>query len=207
MAQEFVSVRMSDLTSLEAYDLLASTVVPRPIAFVSTMSADGIANLAPFSFFMTGGANPPSLMYSPTLNKQGLPKDSLANVIETGEFVVNSVHREMAEGMNATSFDYPRGSHEWEVSGFTPLPSELVKPPRVAESLIQFECRLFKVVEHGKGPNAARYVIGEVLLIHLDKSLAENPSSTRLISRMGGPNYVDTVSGEVFQMRRPPNPV
>lgn len=203
MDPDFVTFRMADLSSLESYELLASIVVPRPIAFVSTCTESGTPNLAPFSFFMAGGSNPPSLMYSPTLNKEGEPKDSLRNVLATQEFVVNTVHREMAHGMNASSFEYPAEDSEWAVSGFTPVESVSVRPPRVLESLAQFECRLFRVVEHGDGPNAARYVIGEVLYTHLHPALAADPAQLRTISRLGGPNYIDLETMELFQLTRP----
>ncbi len=198
---------MSALSHAEAYNLLVATVTPRPIAFVSTISASGVRNLAPFSFFMTGGSNPPSLVYSPTLDPNGQPKDSLRNVVETGEFVVNLVHREMAEGMNRTSARYGPEESEWEPSGFVALKSVLVAPPRVGESLVQYECRLFKVVEHGDGPSAARYVIGEVVQAHLHESIWKegrvDPGAVRLISRLGGRDYLDVDALETFSLNRP----
>jgi flavin reductase (DIM6/NTAB) family NADH-FMN oxidoreductase RutF len=203
MPRETQTLRMSGLSSEEIYGLLSATVVPRPIAFVSTCDKSGVENLAPFSFFMVGGANPASLMYCPTLGSHGQQKDSLRNVLETGEFVVNLVHREMAEGMNATSADFPPDLSEWKVSGFTPVPSVAVRPPRIEESLVQFECRLFRVVEHGDGPGAARYVIGEVLVAHLDRSIAADPGIFRPISRLGGRRYLDLAELRGFEMQRP----
>lgn len=204
---EFATVRMEDLSPKEAYNVLVSAISPRPIAFVSTVSLTGVANLAPFSFFVAGGANPPSLVFSPVLNADGGEKDSLRNVRETGEFVVNIVHRPMAEGMNRTSAPLLPHESEWEPSGFTALRSVLVGPPRVAESLVQFECRLFSIVEHGAGPTAARYIIGEVLLAHVAPSLMEagriQGDRIRPIARMGGPNYVDTEALELFRLDRP----
>jgi len=198
---------MMDLAPREAYTLLTAAIAPRPIAFVSTLSVNGVPNLAPFSFFMAGGANPPSLMFSPVLNSDGSMKDSLRNVIDTQEFVVNTVHRPMAGGMNETSSAFPPDISEWEVSGFTPIPSIQVKPPRVVESLIQFECRLYRVVSHGEGPSSARYVIGEVLVAHFEiglwdaqKNRLQDPLS---IARMGGSDYIDLASKEVFTLERP----
>jgi flavin reductase (DIM6/NTAB) family NADH-FMN oxidoreductase RutF len=203
-----ISVRTFDLreeTPLMAYRLLTSAVVPRPIAFVSTVSKDGVANLAPFSFFMVGGANPPSLMVAPTLNGRQEEKDSLRNIRDTGEFVVNTVHRAMANGMNEASAALPSDQSEWPRTGFTPVPSSLVKPPRVAESLIQLECRLFQVINHGEGPIAARYVLGEVVLMHVDESLwdGEKMRPAELISRLGGAEYLDLADGSRFEMERP----
>lgn len=206
MAESPVSIDFEKIDHGRAYDILVSTVHPRPIAFVSTLSASGEANLAPFSFFMVGGSNPPSLAFSPTLSKFG-PKDSLRNIAETGEFVVNLVHRQLAESMNLTSKGYQPGVSEWEVCGLCQEPSLKVKPPRVKESLIQFECRLYKIVEHGDGPGASRYVIGEVLVAHVAPELwdGENIISEKVrpIARMGGPHYLDTDTMEFFSMERP----
>ena len=189
--------RLDEMPPAEAYALLTRVVSPRPIAFVSTLSAGGVPNLAPFSFFMAGGSNPPSVCYSPVLNGRGEEKDSLRNVRETGEFTVNTVDRRMAEGMNAASAALGPHESEWEPSGFTPLASEVVKPARVRESLAQMECRLFTVVSHGEGPTAARYVVGEVLRLHLVDGAFET------IARLGGADYLDTANGERFDLRRP----
>lgn len=207
MSQEFVSVSFVEITPREAYGLLVETIVPRPIAFVSTISSSGIRNLAPFSFFMLGGSNPPSLAYSPTLNRHGEAKDSLRNVVETGEFVVNTVHREIAEEMNRTSASLPATESEWDIAAFTPLTSDLVAPPRVAESLAQFECKLFQVVPHGNGPTSATYVIGEIVKAHFSAELFENgkirPGSLNLIGRLGSPGYVDLEEIRAFDLERP----
>lgn len=203
----FASLDLAALTPRQAYDVLVAAVQPRPIAFVSTRSAAGEDNLAPFSFFMAGGANPPSLMYSPSLNLRGEPKDSLRNVEETREFVVNIVTRTMSEAMNAASFDYPQGFSEWQVTGLTPLPSEVVKPMRIMESPVQFECRVHQIVPHGQGPNAANYVIGEIVRTHVLKTIwtgeAISAGALRPISRLGGAEYLDTAALEVFEMLRP----
>lgn len=191
----------------EAYTLLTETIAPRPIAFVSTLSPEGVANLAPFSFFIVGGANPPSLAFSPVVGGAGGEKDSLRNVRATGEFVVNLVHREMAEGMNRASASMPPHESEWDVCGFATLPSERVRPARVAESRVQFECRLFQVVEHGDGPGAARYVIGEVVMVHVAASLIRegkiDATAVESIARLGGPHYIDMGNLERFELKRP----
>lgn len=206
VSANFATIDFADIPHSQAYDILVATVHPRPIAFVSTVSATGELNLAPFSFFMIGGSNPPSLVFSPTQSAFG-PKDTLRNIEETGEFVVNLVHREMSEGMNSTAKGYPAGVSEWDPSGFTQAPSIKIAPPRVAESLVHFECRLFQVVRHGEEAGAARYVIGEVLAAHLAEGLWNGTSvedeRVRPIARMGGPNYLDTQALEFFQMNRP----
>ncbi len=207
MPEAFFSTRPEDLSVAAAYELLTSIVQPRPIAFVSTVSASGVPNLAPFSFYMIGGTNPPSVMISPVLGAGGRKKDSLRNIEETGEFVICALHREMAEGMNRASYAFDTEESEWEVCGFTPLASREVRPMRVEESLAQFECRLFKVVEHGDQAGAARYVIGEVVMLHLAKEIWRDGSlhlpGMRPISRMGGSEYLDTAAMEVFSLERP----
>lgn len=191
----------------QVYDLLVGAIQPRPIAFVSTLSKEGHPNLAPFSFFMAGGANPPSLIISPVLDKDGQIKGTARNCKDTGEFVVNTVTRQMAEGMNQTSFNFPHGFDEWRVAGFTDIDCDLVKPKRVEESPVAMECKVFDIVQHGEGPSAACYVIGEVVRFHIAEEIWNgqwiSPEKYRPISRMGGPNYLDTESLELFTMLRP----
>jgi flavin reductase (DIM6/NTAB) family NADH-FMN oxidoreductase RutF len=202
-----VSLRPDELTSSQLYDLLVEAVQPRPIALVSTVSKEGVPNLAPFSFFMLGGNNPPSLAYSPTVGPEGREKNSVTNVEETGEFVVNAVTRAMEEGMNASAFGYPPGFDEWTVAAFTPVDSELVRPKRVAESPVQLECKLFQIVKHGTAWGAARYVIGEIVRIHVAETLLEPGARRlkplRLIGRLGGREYIDLDSREIFELARP----
>ena len=131
------------------------------------------------------------------LGSGGVEKDTLRNVRETGEFTINAVDRAMADGMNATSASFGPEESEWGPSGFTPLASELVRPARVAESPAQMECRLFTIIEHGDGPTAARYVVGEVVRLHVREDAYET------IARLGGPEYLDTGTGERFGLRRP----
>lgn len=196
-----------DLPASQKYDLLSSLIVPRPIAFVSTLSVSGQPNLAPFSFFMLGGINPPSLAFCPVLDLNGQPKDSLKNVLETKEFVLNLVTADMAKGMNETSFAYPTGEDEWRVSGFSRQASQIVKPFRVSESPVQFECRLFDSISHGDGPSASVYVVGEVLIAHVAKELADESGNLlkrfEPIARLGGKEYLDTGCGKVFELARP----
>ena len=206
----FVSLDAESLTASQLYDVLTLAIQPRPIAFVSTLSAEGHPNLAPFSFFMPGGANPPSLALSVSLGSGGRQKDTLRNVEATREFVVNTVTRAMADGMNATSYSFPPEVSEWERSGFTAVASERVQPARVAESPFQFECRLFTTVPHGSGAGAAVYVIGEVVRVHV---LETHWNGTNFVagdfaplSRMGGANYLDVSALEVFELARPTGP-
>jgi flavin reductase (DIM6/NTAB) family NADH-FMN oxidoreductase RutF len=190
----------------EVYGLLTDVVQPRPIAFVSTLAADGTPNLAPFSFYNAVSANPPVVVFSPQLRgRDGAKKDTLRNVEATGEFVVATVTQAIAERMNLTSAEHPPEVNEFEVAGFTPLPSLLVRPARVAESPVNLECRLHQIVYLGDGPGAGSLIIGRVLLMHIDDALLVNGrvASERLqtVGRMGGSRYARTDS--TFDMPRP----
>ncbi len=189
------------------YALLITCVVPRPIAWVSTCSPEGVPNLAPFSFFNAGGANPPSVVFSASNFRDGRPKDTLVNVRATGEFVVNIVPYTLAERMNLTAHEYEYGLSEFEKAGLTPLTSAKVRPPRVAESPIQMECKLFQIVSHGDGPISANYVIGEVLCFHIaeyllkDGKIVDNTISDH-IGRLGESWYCRVVPDSMFWMPR-----
>ncbi|MDE2127297.1 MAG: flavin reductase family protein [Armatimonadetes bacterium] len=171
------------------------------------MSATGLPNLAPFSFFMAGGGSPLSVTISPLLNRAGLPKDTLTNISENGEYVINAVSFEMASRMNVASADYPPDVSEWDRSGLTPAPSVRVGPARVAESPFALECRLFTIVSHGSGFLAANYIIGEIVAIHVAARLYDGdrivPQRAELIARMGGDWYARADAASMFEMARP----
>ena len=202
MPRRFASLDFEALPPPELYRALSDLIVPRPIAFVSTLDSEGRPNLAPFSFFMMGGSNPPSLCFSPGRGRDG-EKDTLRNIRATGEMTVNLVTRAESEGMNATSATLPYGESEWVASGFTPLDSVLVRPPRVAECAASLEARLMTVVEHGDGPGAARYVIAEIVAAHVDETLVGRTGEFAPIARLGGAAYLDLASSEQFELRRP----
>jgi flavin reductase (DIM6/NTAB) family NADH-FMN oxidoreductase RutF len=192
------------------YKLLVGAVVPRPIAFVSSMDAEGVRNLAPFSFFTVASANPPIVCFCPMvrgITNTGLQptKDTLRNIIATREFVVNIVSEEFAAQMNACSAELPPEADEFLVSGLTPLASELVRPPRVAESHVQMECRLQQVVHVSTEPLGGSLVMGEVLRFHVSESLLDNfridPDKLHAIGRMAGSTYTRT--RDRFEMERP----
>jgi flavin reductase (DIM6/NTAB) family NADH-FMN oxidoreductase RutF len=185
------------------YKLLIGSVVPRPIAFISTLSADGVRNLAPFSFFNAICAEPPTVCFS---NGFRIPsKDTLANVKATGEFVINIVSEEIAEAMNVCSGEYPHGVDEFQLCGLTPAASDLVKPPYVLESHVNMECRAVQIIEISTRPMGGTLVIGEVLRFHIDGEISSNfridPDKLRAVGRMGGNEYTRT--RERFSMIRP----
>ena len=190
----------------DIYKLMVGVIVPRPIAFVSTVSADGTRNLAPFSFFTGISANPPVICFSPMVRaSDGARKDTLRNVEAVREFVVNVVSEEFAEKMNICSVEFPPEVDEFEMSGLTPVASDLVKPPRVQESHISMECRLMEIVEVSAKPLGGSLVIGEVLRFHVDDALIDgykiDPDKLHAIGRMGGPTYTRTT--DLFDMVRP----
>ena len=194
----------------EVYQLLTRVVAPRPIAFVSTLDPEGIGNLAPFSFFSMGGLNPPSLVFCPVNDREGRVKDTVNNILATGEYVVNVVTRSMVDKMNQCSWSYPPAVNEMEASGFTALPSLKVAPPRVAESPLQIECRLYQVLRHGEGPLASNYVIGEALTLHASESILDEglPDARRLdlVGRLGGDWYCHLRPESLFELERPKGP-
>jgi flavin reductase (DIM6/NTAB) family NADH-FMN oxidoreductase RutF len=191
---------------LNTYKLLIGAIVPRPIAFVSTLSPEGIPNLAPFSFFTGVSANPPVICFCPMRRRGVLPhKDTLHNITVTREFVVNIVSEEFTQQMNITSAEFPPEVDEFEAAGLTPIPSDLVKPPRVKESHVHMECRLYLLVEVGGEDGSGNLVLGEVLRFHVDDQYFDDfkidPGQLRAIGRMGGATYTRTT--DRFELPRP----
>src|SRR5437867_6116008 len=183
-----VLINVAGANFLDVYYLLIGVVTPRPIAWVTTVDREGRVNLAPFSFFNAFGANPPVVVFSPTLRRDGTKKDTLRNVEATGEFVLNAAVEALAEKINLSSKELPYGDSEVELTGLTLKPSLKVKPPRIAESPVNMECKVLQIVPIGEGPIAANLVIGEVLVMHIDDSLLDakgriDPRKLRTIAR------------------------
>jgi flavin reductase (DIM6/NTAB) family NADH-FMN oxidoreductase RutF len=189
----------------QVYRLLTGTIVPRPIAFVSTLSPDGVRNLAPFSFFNGVCSNPPILCFSTAIRRDGTQKDTYNNIVATKEFVVNIVSGEISGQMNASSADVPPDVDEFTLSGLTPVGSDLIRPPRVMESRVSMECTLLKVVDFGFHPGGASTIFGQVLRFHIRDELFDDyridPDKLDAIGRMGGSVYVRTT--DRFSMARP----
>jgi flavin reductase (DIM6/NTAB) family NADH-FMN oxidoreductase RutF len=199
-----IDVRAADVVAV--YRALVGVVTPRPIAWVTTVDNQGRVNLAPFSFFNAFGANPPVVVFSPTLRRDRTKKDTLLNLEAVGEFVVNAAVEELAARVSATSKELPPGQSEADYAGLTMTTSSKVRPPRVAESPVHLECRLRQIMSIGDGPIAANLVIGEVILIHIDDSVldaqgAVDPRKLRTIARLGGDYYCR--STDLFEMERP----
>lgn len=191
----------------DIYKLMIGMIVPRPIAFVSTVDAAGVRNLAPFSYFTGCSTNPPVVCFcSAVRSGPQAQKDTLLNIEATGEFVVNIVSEEFAEQMNMTSAEAAPDVDEFVLSGLTPLPSDLVRPARVGESKVHMECRLREIVRVSQKPGGGNLVLGDVLRFHVREDVLQatykiDPEKLRAIGRMGGPTYVRT--HDRFDMQRP----
>jgi flavin reductase (DIM6/NTAB) family NADH-FMN oxidoreductase RutF len=206
MAVHYVLIDVSTADPLDVYRTLISVVTPRPIAWVTTVDAAGRVNLAPFSFFNAVGGNPPVVAFSATNRRDGSKKDTLRNVEATGEFVLNAATEALAEQVNLSSQELPPGESEVELTGLSLKPSVKVRPPRLAESPVNMECRVVQVVSVGSGPGAANLVIGEVLAFHIAEAVLDDagridPRKLRTIARLGGDLYCR--STDLFEMKRP----
>jgi flavin reductase (DIM6/NTAB) family NADH-FMN oxidoreductase RutF len=200
-----LSLNPADCEPRQVYKLMTGIIVPRPVALVSTLDRNGVANLAPFSFFTGVGSNPPTLLFCPVVRTPGtsasdaqpdLRKDTLRNVEETGEFVVNVVSETIAAAANATAAEVPPEVDEFVLSGLTPQPSEVVRPARVAESPAQMECRVLQVIYTNRAPGAGVIVLGEIVRFHLLSSLVEefrvDPAGLDAVGRMAGNTWART---------------
>jgi flavin reductase (DIM6/NTAB) family NADH-FMN oxidoreductase RutF len=190
----------------DVYRVMIRCIVPRPIAWVSTRSADGVHNLAPFSFFTGVTSKPPSVLFCPGRRSDGGGrKDTLANVEATGEFVVNVVTESLAERMIDTAADFAAGVDEFEIAGLTPAPCEVVGAPRVAESPVSFECRRLDVFHVGPdGAGGGAIVVGEIVMIHIDDAVLADgrvdAGLLRPLARLGGLEYAGL--GDRFDLVR-----
>jgi flavin reductase (DIM6/NTAB) family NADH-FMN oxidoreductase RutF len=194
------------LSTRNAYQWMTATILPRPIAWVSTISLDGKTNLAPFSFFQGITANPPTLMFVPVNNRDGAKKDTVRNIEAVPEFVVNLVPRALAAVMNDTAALLPYGESEFSKFGVASEPSLKVRPPRVADSPVAYECVLDRIVLVGEGALAANVVFGRILAAHIrDDVIGPGglPDSAKLdlVGRLGGEDY--TTTRETFNLVRP----
>ncbi len=195
-----------DLTATERYKLLIGLVVPRPIGWIGTRSAAGVNNLAPYSFFNVVSSDPPTVLYS--VNRSARVKDSLQNVLETGEFTASIVTEGTAAAMNITSGEYDPEVDEFAVAGLTSIMGKLVEAPMVGEATARLECRMTTTLDIGRAGNGPTntVVLGEVVAIHVAERVLDGtrviPSELRAVGRMAGSGYTRTVDG-YFEMPRP----
>ena len=199
----------NDISSGDLYGYLSTAVAPRPIAFASTIDADGRVNLSPFSYFNVFSTRPPVLVFSPIRRgRDGSAKDTLTNVQQVPEVTINVVNFAMVEQMSLTSTEYATGINEFAKGGFTEVASEVVRPPRVGEAPVTFECRVTEVTALGEGGGAGNLVLCEVVRIHLRDELLDEGQKlvTRkldLVARMGGNDYCRITPETLFEIPKP----
>jgi flavin reductase (DIM6/NTAB) family NADH-FMN oxidoreductase RutF len=203
----------SQLSHKDLYSLMLNSVAPRPIAWVSSLSASGQPNLAPFSFFNAVCSKPPLLVFAPAMRapkktqdqSTWQAKDTLRNIRETKEFVINVVTYELAEAMNQTSGEYDASIDEFDLAGIDSAPSQIVKPRRVAQSPVCFECKLYQILDFNPEAEGSSLVIGEIVSVHINDQYLKDGRLDRdsldLIGRMGGMQYTRTT--QRFEMVRP----
>lgn len=202
-----MQINPQDIASRDMYKLLIGSVQPRPIAWVSTVDAHGVPNLAPYSFFTAVCSDPPTIVFCPGVRRQtGLPKDSLLNVRETGEFVVNIVTESLAEKMNITSTELDHDVNEFEYAGVEAAQSVMVKVPRVAESPIAIECKLDQIVTISDQPGGGFIVVGRVVYMHINDDVyipdfKIDTLKVQPVGRLAGSGY--TKVNDIFEMPRP----
>ena len=206
MSAKMRSINPADHQVHEIYKLMVGLIVPRPVALVSTVDRDGVPNVAPFSFFSGVGSNPPTVLFCPALRSSGdQRKDTLRNVEQTGEFVVNVVSNAIAAASNATAADVGPEVDEFQLAGLTAIPSETVRAPRVAESPAQMECKLLQIIFTRQAPGAGVVVLGEIVRFHVNAELEQNfridPAKLDAVGRMAGNTWAHT--RDRFDLERP----
>ncbi len=202
------------LSTQDSYKLMTGLIVPRPVALVSTVDAAGLRNLAPYSFFAGVGSNPPTVLFCPSLTRPPETptpdhpddrKDTLRNVEQTGEFVINIVSEAIANAANLSAATVPPSVDEFALAGLTPIPGEVVRAPRVAESPAQLECRLMQIIFTGQGTGAGVIVLGQIVRFHIRPDLVENfridPEQLDAVGRMAGNTWSTT--RDRFDLIRP----
>ncbi len=205
------TINPKEVSTDDLHQYLLGSVAPRPIAFASTMDEDGVPNLAPYSFFNCFSSNPPILVFSSNRKRgDNKTKDTLHNVEATGEVVINMVTYNIVRQAAVASIEYPREVNEFEKAGFTPLPSEMVKPFRVKESPVNMECKVQQIIPLGDQGGAGHLIICEVVLLHIDEAVLDernriDPHRIDLMGRMGRAFYVRASGEAVHTILQPVN--
>lgn len=203
-----ISIDPKEVPTPKLHAYLLGAIGPRPIAFASTVDEGGRPNLAPFSFFNVFSANPPVLIFSPARRvRNNTTKHTLENVLATHEVVINVVNHAIVQQMSLSSTEYGEGVNEFKKSGLTALPSEIVRPFRVAESPVQFECKVTKVEALGEDGGAGNLIFAEVVKLHIDKSIVNDQGGIDqhkidLVARMGG-NWYSRANEGMFEVPKP----
>lgn len=197
------------ISHTDLHKILLGGVAPRPIAFASTVDADGNPNLSPFSFYNAFGVNPSTLIFSPSRRgRDNTTKHTLENLKVVPEVVLNAVTYSMVQQMSLSSTEYPEGVNEFEKAGFTPLESMMIKPFRVKESPLQFECKVREIIETGGKAGSANLVVCEVLYVHVDESILDengiiDQTKMDIVGRMGGNYYIRATEDSLFEVPKP----
>ncbi|GAB1403884.1 MAG: flavin reductase family protein [Lentimicrobiaceae bacterium] len=205
----YKSFDSSEITPSAIHRLIVGAIAPRPIAFASTLDARGRPNLAPFSFFNAFGVNPTTIIFSPARRgRDNTTKHTFENLKEVPEVVINAVTYSMVEQVSLASAEFPQGTNEFEKAGFTPLKAEKVKPFRVKESPVHWECKVRQIIETGSGGGAANLIICEVLMVHVQADLLTddgniNTAQIDLVGRMGTDYYVRAHGNALFEVEKP----
>ena len=205
------SINIKEISNKEAYSLLTSAIVPRPVAFASTISKEGNVNLSPFSYFNVFSSNPPILVFSPVRRSiDNATKDTYDNIKEVPEVVINMVNYSIVQQMSLASNNYNKTVNEFVKSGLTEISSHAIRPPRVKESPISFECKVNKVIDLGTDGGAGSLVICEVIYCHIDTALLDehlkiNPEKLDAIARLGGNKYTRVTASSMFEILKPKN--
>lgn len=198
-----------EISTQQLHAYLLGSVAPRPICFASTIDKDGNPNLSPFSFFNVFGSKPPIAIFSPARRvRDNTTKDTLENIKQTKEVVINMVTYDMVQQANLSSCEYPRGVNEFIKAGFTPLASEVVKPFRVKESPVNMECKLLQIIETGNEGGAANLIICEIVKMHIDERILGedkqiDPHKIDLVARMGKDFYCRASGDAIFEVPKP----
>ena len=203
------TININEGQTSELYKYLSSAITPRPIALVSSIDNNGSINLSPFSFFNIFSVDPPILVFSPVRRvRDNSSKHTLDNVEDVKECVVSLVTEDMAQQVSLASCDYPDSVNEFDKAGFTEVASELINPPRIKESPINFECKVNQVIKLGENGGAGNLVLAEVIKMHINTTILDNtenidPFKLKIISRHGGGWYGKTTKDSLFEIPKP----
>ena len=204
-----LSITPGEISTAKLHAYMLASIAPRPICFASTVDKEGNVNLSPYSFFNAFGSNPSTLIFSPARRvRDNTIKHTLENVMETMEVCINVVNYDMVWQMSLASTEYEKGINEFEKSGFTELPSELIRAPRVKESPVQFECKVREIIETGNEGGAGNLIICEILKMHINEAVLDDEqridqNKIQLVSRLGGNWYGKAFGDSLFEIEKP----
>jgi len=204
-----LTIKTSDLSPVQLQNYLQYAIAPRPICFATTIDQAGNINLSPFSFFNMFSTNPPLCIFSPARRvRDNTTKHTLENILEVKECVINIVNYPMVQQTSLASTEYAKGINEFEKAGFSMLPSQLVKPPRVAEAPVQMECIITQVIGLGENPGAGNLVLAEIKLIHIKEEILDedgkiDQAKIDLVARLGGDWYCRVTPESLFKVAKP----